>query len=89
MGGGTAGRGRGAFHSSQIPTAETAHFTNLATWIVAGPGVRTGHERDWRRHGLMRQVDVAPTLCALMGIRPPAQSIGAICHDLFEDLLEP
>jgi hypothetical protein len=32
----------------------------------------------------MRQTDVAPTLCALMGIRPPAQSIGAICHDLIE-----
>ena len=84
IGGGTAGRGRGAYHSSQIPTAETAHFTNLATWIVAGPGVRAGYERDWRRTGLMRQVDVAPTLCALMGVRPPAQSVGAVCHDLFE-----
>jgi predicted AlkP superfamily phosphohydrolase/phosphomutase len=83
LSGGTAGRGRGAFHSSQIPTAETAHFTNMATWIVAGPGVKAGYERDWRRHGLMRQTDVAPTLCHLMGVRPPAQSVGAVCHDLF------
>jgi hypothetical protein len=82
--GGTAGRGRGAFHSSQIPTAETEHFTNMACWILAGPGVKAGYERDWRRYGLMRQTDVAPTLCHLMGVRPPAQSIGAVCHDLFD-----
>jgi predicted AlkP superfamily phosphohydrolase/phosphomutase len=85
VGGGTAGRGRGAYHSSQIPTAETAHFTNLACWILAGPGVRAGHERDWRRKGLMRQLDVAPTLCHLMGVRPPADSIGSVCHDLVLD----
>lgn len=82
VGGGTAGRGRGAYHSSQIPTAETAHFTNLACWILAGPGVRAGYERDWRARGLMRQTDVAPTLCHLMGVRPPAESTGAVCHDL-------
>ncbi|MBI3972417.1 MAG: alkaline phosphatase family protein [Chloroflexi bacterium] len=85
LGGGTAGRGRGAFHSSQIPTAETRHFTNMACWILAGPGVKAGYERDWQRHGLMRQTDVAPTLCHLLGLRPPAQSIGAVCHDLFAD----
>ncbi len=84
-GGGTAGRGRGAFHSSQIPTAETRHFTNMAAWILAGPGVKAGYERDWQRYGLMRMTDVAPTLCHLMGLRPPAHSIGAVCHDLFDE----
>jgi hypothetical protein len=83
-GGGTVGPGRGAMHSSQIPTSETPLFTNMGCWILAGPGIKPGYERDWRRYGLMRMVDVAPTLCNLLGLRPPAHSIGAVCHDVLE-----
>ncbi len=82
--GGSMGQGRGALHGSQIPHAETPHFTNMGCWILAGPGVKGGYERDWQRHGLMRMTDVAPTLAHLAGLRPPAQNIGAICHDLLE-----
>ena len=82
--GGSIGQGRGALHGSQIPHAETPHFSNMGCWILAGPGVKAGYERDWQRHGLMRMTDVAPTLAHLAGLRPPAQNIGAICHDLLE-----
>ena len=82
--GGSIGQGRGALHGSQVPHAETPHFTNMGCWILAGPGVKAGYERDWQRHGLMRMTDVAPTLAHLAGLRPPAQNIGAICHDLLE-----
>jgi len=81
--GGSAGSGRGAQHGSQVPTTETAHFTNLATLICAGPGIRPGYERDWRRSGLMRMVDFAPTVAHLMGLRPPRHSSGAVLHDLW------
>jgi predicted AlkP superfamily phosphohydrolase/phosphomutase len=55
------------------------HFTNPerpvmhAAFAVAGPGVAAG-----ARLGLIRQVDVAPTLAALLGIDPPAQATGRV-----------
>jgi hypothetical protein len=42
-------------------------------FVIAGPGVAVGVDL-----GLIRQIDVAPTLCALLGIGPPAQATGAI-----------
>ncbi|MBM3190292.1 MAG: hypothetical protein FJZ90_16425 [Chloroflexi bacterium] len=82
-GGGSVGEGRGALHGSQLPTYETAHFTTMGMMILAGPGVRGGgYERDWRRWGLIQEVDVAPIICHLMGLRMPAQSQGALPYDL-------
>lgn len=81
----TAGPGRGALHGSQIPTSETAHFTNLACFILAGPGVRVGYERDWQRYGLMRMVDLAPTFAHLLALRPPRHATGAVLADLLEE----
>jgi hypothetical protein len=84
--GGAVGRGRGAIHGSQLPTYETEFFTTMGMMILAGPGVRGGgFERDWRRWGLIREIDVAPTICHLMGLRPPAQSQGAVPYDLLDD----
>jgi hypothetical protein len=81
--GGTVGRGRGAIHGSQLPTYETEMFTTMGMMILTGPGVRQGgYERDWRRWGLIREIDVAPTICHLMRMRPPAHSQGAVPHDL-------
>ena len=56
-----------------------AHFLNperpemLASFVVAGPGVAAG-----AKLGLIRQIDIAPTLCALLGISPPAQATGTV-----------
>jgi hypothetical protein len=44
-------------------------------FVIAGPGVASGVNL-----GLVRQIDVAPTLCALLGIDPPAQATGAVLH---------
>jgi hypothetical protein len=44
-----------------------------ASFTVAGPGVAPGVDL-----GLIRQIDVAPTLCALMGLKPPAQATGRV-----------
>jgi hypothetical protein len=43
-----------------------------ASFVVAGAYVTTGDL------GVIRQVDIAPTLSALLGIGPPAQSSGAV-----------
>lgn len=42
-------------------------------FAIAGPGVAAGVDL-----GPIRQIDVAPTLCALLGIDPPAQAQGAV-----------
>jgi predicted AlkP superfamily phosphohydrolase/phosphomutase len=42
-------------------------------FAVAGEGIAAG-----ARLGRIRQIDVAPTLCALLGIDPPAQASGSV-----------
>lgn len=42
-------------------------------FVMAGPGVSQGVDL-----GPIRQIDIAPTLCALMGIEPPAQAVGSV-----------
>ena len=74
----------GASHGAQPPTARTAYSSNLATLIGKGPGIRAGHERDREQLGLIRLVDVVPTICHLLGFPPPAQSQGAILYDILE-----
>jgi hypothetical protein len=60
-------------------------MTNMGGMILTGPNIKAGYERDWQRFGLVRQVDIAPTLAHLAGLKPPAQSMGAVLHDLIED----
>ena len=82
-GGASVGPGRGALHGSQLPTYETELFTTMGMMILAGPGVKgEGYERDWQRWGLIREVDVAPTICHLLGLRMPAQNQGVVPYDL-------
>ncbi|MFQ6079888.1 MAG: hypothetical protein ACE5NJ_12255, partial [Thermodesulfobacteriota bacterium] len=73
-----------ANHGPQIPTTETELSSNLATLIFHGPGIRRGYQRDYQRHGLMKLIDVVPTLCYLLGFPPPAQSRGAVLYDILE-----
>jgi hypothetical protein len=55
----------------------------MGMMILAGPGVKDGgFERDWQHWGLIREIDVAPTICHLQGLRMPAQNQGAVAHDL-------
>jgi hypothetical protein len=44
-----------------------------AAFAIAGPGVAAGVDL-----GEVRQIDIAPTLCALLGIDPPAQATGQV-----------
>jgi len=44
-----------------------------AAFALAGAGVAVGAPL-----GVIRQIDVAPTLCLLLGIEPPAQATGAV-----------
>ena len=79
------GVSRTAFHSSQIPTSETEEMTNMGCFLLSGPGVKAGYERDAERWGLMRMIDLAPTFSHLLGLRPPRHSVGAVLHDLITE----
>ena len=71
-------------HGRMIPTYETTYGTEKAIFTIAGPGIKRGYERPVDMLGPIKLLDVTPTLCHLLGIAPPAQSQGAIAHDLFE-----
>ena len=46
--------------------------------IVTGPGVKSGE------YGVIDQIDVAPTLAALLGLPIPAESQGAIRFEMLD-----
>jgi len=80
----TIGSAAGAHHGPQIPTTETEFSSNLAVFMMAGPGVKRGFERDYGRLSYTRLVDLVPTFCHLLGIRPPSHSQGTVLYDLLE-----
>ncbi len=51
-----------------------------ALFALAGPGVKAGADL-----GVIRHVDVAPTLCELLGLEPPAQAVGHVLSGALAD----
>ena len=47
-------------------------------FVAAGTGIKEGHLTK----RVIRQVDVAPTIAALMGVRMPAQNEGSVAHQI-------
>jgi hypothetical protein len=60
-------------------------LSNMACFLLAGPGVRQGYERDYQRWGMMRMIDLAPTFAKLMGLRTPRHSMGSVLNDLLAE----
>ncbi len=50
-------------------------------FLAAGPGIKKGFYTD----RMIRQVDVAPTIATIMGMRVPAQCEGAPIYQIIED----
>ncbi|MCM2258532.1 MAG: alkaline phosphatase family protein [Vicinamibacteria bacterium] len=61
--------------SSRVGTHGTApeRAKNKGMLLFHGPGVKPGADL-----GEVRQIDVAPTLCALLGLEPPKQATGQL-----------
>ena len=49
-------------------------------FVAAGAGIK----QNLYTQRVIRQVDVAPTIACLLGVRQPAQSEGAIVHQILE-----
>ena len=74
---GVALSGRATGEALQARRAEGTHFQNPAdrrlhgSFVIAGPGVAAGADL-----GVIEQIDIAPTLAALMGMDPLAHAEG-------------
>lgn len=69
-------------HMDSLSTQRGYYHTSVSPiFVAAGPGIKEGFQTD----RIIRQVDVAPTLAALGGVRLPAQNEGSIVHQIFTE----
>ncbi len=58
------------------------HHTSVSPiFVVAGSGIKAGYTTN----RVIRQVDVAPTIATLLGVRMPAQCEGAPIYQIFDE----
>lgn len=68
-------------HGDSLTTAEGYFATSVApVFIAAGKGILPDHTTD----RVIRQVDIAPTCAALLGVRFPAQCEGAPIYQILD-----
>jgi predicted AlkP superfamily phosphohydrolase/phosphomutase len=68
-------------HDDSMPTSLGECDTSAGPiFIGAGPGFKVGFETT----RMIEQIDVAPTLAAIMGLRMPADCDGAVIHQIIE-----
>ena len=67
-------------HADSLSTQRGYYDTSVSPiFVAAGEGIKAGYQIQ--RH--IRQIDVAPTVAALAGIRMPAQCEGAPMYQIF------
>lgn len=69
-------------HADSLSTQRGFADTSVSPiFIAAGSGIKAGFTTD----RVIRQVDVAPTMAALGGVRMPAQSEGSVVHQILSE----
>ena len=69
-------------HSDCLSTTLGEGETSVSPiFIAAGKGLKKGYETD----RIIRQIDFAPTVAVLAGVRMPAQCEGAPVYQIFEE----
>lgn len=67
-------------HSDSLSTAWGEGHTSVSpTFIIAGPGIKPGYTQR-----VIRQIDFAPTIALLGGVKIPAQCEGAPAYQILE-----
>ena len=77
----TAGYAAMTVHAEQIPTATNEFGSMRALCWLAGPGIPGG--TVWDKP--VNSIDLAPTLCAKMGVPLPAQSNGRVIREFTQN----
>ncbi len=68
-------------HADGLSTTYGDCETSLSPiFVAAGPGIKKGYKTD----RIIRQIDVTPTIAALMNVRFPAQCEGAPVYQIFD-----
>jgi len=78
---GDHGQDDGGWHPLQSPDGA------ITTMVLWGPGVKSGMKVPYAEH-----TDIVPTICALMGVKPPAMSQGRVIAEAlagFNGTVEP
>lgn len=71
--------GYNIIHADSLSTQKGYFNTSVSPiFVAAGKGIKAGYKTDRR----IRQVDVAPTMAALGGVRMPAQCEGAPIYQI-------
>ena len=83
-----AATARTALHSFQLLTAQTEVSSHMGVFMISGPNIRKGYERDVNRLGYIKMRDIPATLSHILGIRSPAQNQGSVLSDIFEGYRE-
>ena len=69
-------------HGDAMSTTEGYFGTSVSPiFIAAGKGVKSGYEIKRE----IREVDLAPTVAGIMGVRVPANADGAVVHQILVD----
>jgi predicted AlkP superfamily phosphohydrolase/phosphomutase len=68
-------------HGRHLPTSSLGIGSQHSTFVLAGPGVKAGIALNRP----VRVVDVAPTLCHLLGWPVPRDAEGAVVYEALED----
>lgn len=72
--------GMQADHGSGLPNQNFGRGSDLAVFAMAGRGVRKGYSRS----DAIRLVDIAPTICHLLGVEGPVGAEGAVLWDCLD-----
>lgn len=68
-------------HGTGLPNRKYGRGSDLGIFVVSGPGIKKDH---WNRT-LIKLVDVAPTICHILGIKGPRGAEGTILFDFLEE----
>ena len=69
-------------HGDAMSTTEGLFHTSVSPiFVAAGKGVKSGYKIE----RMIREVDLAPTVAGIMGIRVPANADGAVIHQILVD----
>ncbi len=69
-------------HGDALPMVEGTYDTSVTPiFIAAGQGLKKGYQSP----RIIRQVDMAPTVAYMLGVRMPKQCEGAVAYQILED----
>lgn len=69
-------------HGDALSTTEGYFGTSVSPlFVAAGAGVKAGYKME----RMINQVDIAPTIAAIMGVRQPANADGAVVHQILAE----